>query len=91
MYMLNLDANARVLSVSVCLGDTSDGGVMVETFPSDRSITDYRFMEGEFVYDPLPTAATPPRPQPSIADRVAALEKQLSDFETAYNEGVQSA
>lgn len=91
MYMLNLDANARVLSVSVCLGKISDDVVVVESFPTDRSITDYRFMEGEFVYDPLPTAAAPPRPRPSIANRIAALEQQLSDFEAAYNEGVQSA
>ena len=58
MYNLNLDADNRILSACVCLGDFEYKNV-VDTLP-DGSISDYKYINGEYVYDPLPK----PEPQP---------------------------
>ena len=58
MYSLNLDTDNRILSACVCLEGFEYENV-VDTLP-DRSISDYRYADGEYVYDPLPK----PEPQP---------------------------
>ena len=58
MYSLNLDADNRILSACVCLGDFEYKNV-VDTLP-DGSISDYKYINGEYVYDPL----LKPEPQP---------------------------
>ena len=52
MYSLNLDTDKRILSACVCLaGKTYDN--VVDVLP-DGDITDYKYIDGEYVYDPLP-------------------------------------
>lgn len=58
MYSLNLDADNRILSACVCLKGSEYKDV-VNTLP-DGSISDYKYINGEYVYDPLPK----PEPQP---------------------------
>ena len=58
MYNLNLDADNRILSACVCLEEFEYENV-VDTLP-DGSISDYKYINGEYVYDPLPE----PEPQP---------------------------
>lgn len=58
MYSLNLDADNRILSACVCL-EGSEYKNVVDTLP-DGSISDYKYINGEYVYDPLPE----PEPQP---------------------------
>lgn len=58
-YSLNLGENGRILSVCVCLdGQTYEN--IVDTFP-DGDVTEYRYVNGEFVRDPEPK----PEPQPT--------------------------
>ena len=58
MYSLNLNADNRILSACICLEGFEYMNV-VDALP-DGSISDYRYADGEYVYDPLPK----PEPQP---------------------------
>ena len=59
MHSLNLDADNRVLSACVCL-DGFEYTNIVDALP-EGDISDYKYIGGEFVYDPLPE----PEPQPT--------------------------
>lgn len=76
-YGLVLDADGRILFVSA-QRYAQEGAVIVDELP-DGAITDYRYMDGKYVYDPLP--APEPVTEPTAWDQLAA----------AYSEGVQSA
>lgn len=59
MYALNLEENGRILSVCNCL----EGQIyeyVVDSFP-DGDVTEYRYVDGEYIHDPLPK----PQPQPA--------------------------
>ena len=58
MYSLNLDKDGRILSACICLEGFEYKNV-VDTLP-DGSISDYKYINDEYVYDPLPR----PEPQP---------------------------
>ena len=58
MYSLNLDADNRILSACVCL-DGFEYEKIVDAFP-EGDISEYKYIGGGFVYDPLPK----PEPQP---------------------------
>ena len=58
MYALNLSEDKRILSATFEEYATEDMP-KVETLP-DGDISDYRYVAGEYVYDPLPE----PEPQP---------------------------
>ena len=58
MYSLNLDTDNRILSACVCLGDFEYKNV-VDTLPNGN-VSDYKYIGGEYVYNPLPK----PEPQP---------------------------
>lgn len=59
MYSLNLAEDNRILSACVCL-DGFEYGNKVGTLP-DGDITDYKYINGEFIHDPLPV----PVPEPA--------------------------
>lgn len=53
-YALNLLEDNRVLSAWVVLPNGKyDGMPIVDTLP-DGDVTDYLYVDGEYVYDPLP-------------------------------------
>lgn len=53
-YALNLAADTRILSACVVLPNGNyDGMPIVENFP-EGSLPDYLYVNGEYVYDPLP-------------------------------------
>ena len=58
MYSLNLSEDNRILSVCICLEGFEYTNI-VDTLP-DGDVSDYRHVDGEYVYDPLPE----PEPQP---------------------------
>lgn len=58
MYSLNFDKDGRILSACVCLEGFEYINI-VETLP-EGNISDYKYVDGEYVYDPLPK----PEPQP---------------------------
>ena len=58
MYSLNLSEDNRILSVCICLEGFKYTNI-VDVLP-EGDISDYRYVNGEYVYDPLPE----PEPQP---------------------------
>lgn len=70
MYSLNLDKDGRILSACVCLEGFEYENV-VDTLP-DGSISDYKYINGEYVYDPLPEPEPQPE-EPTIDDVLDAL------------------
>lgn len=57
-YALNLDADGRILSATYESYAVA-GMPVVDTLP-DGDITDYKYIDGSYVHDPL----TKPKPQP---------------------------
>ena len=68
MYALNLAPDGRVLSATF-EAYAPAGSVLAEKLP-EGDLSDYRYLDGSFLYDPLPVSAE----QPSYLDR---LEAQL--------------
>lgn len=67
MYALNLDTDNRILSVTLDQYAPAEQP-RVETIPEDN-VTDYKYIDNEFVYDPMPQPE-PPEPQPILEDQV---------------------
>lgn len=63
MYALNLNSDNRILSACVVLPSTPEDLPRVDTLP-EGDINDWLFVNGEYVYDPLP--------QPDAALRASA-------------------
>ena len=97
IYALNLSGDGRILSACVVLGwheegeipKTFNGMPVVESLP-EGDITEYLFVNGEYIHDPLPIPDKPD-PQPTQEERISALEAQLAAYEAAYVEGVNEA
>lgn len=75
MYALNLAEDGRILSATYP-EYAPDDAVLVEALP-EGDISDYRYVEGELVYDPLPEPEQP-EAQPTPEERIAELEEALA-------------
>lgn len=76
MYVLNIDPKTnRILSAAI-MPHPPAGAVLVDTLP-DGDITDYLYVDGAYVYDPLPEPE-PVEPEPTAEERIAALEEELA-------------
>lgn len=75
MYSLNLDADNRILSACVCLEGLEYTNV-VDTLP-DGDVSDYRYVDGEYVYDPLPK----PEPTPAEPTAESDMQEMIIDHE----------
>ena len=64
-YALNLDEDGRILSATYETYAAA-GMPIVETLP-DGDITDYKYIEGSYIYDPLPKPE-PTKPQEPTGD-----------------------
>lgn len=71
LYALNLAEDGRVLSATEDQYG-AEGQPRVETLPED-DIYDYKYIDGEFVYDPLPAPPEPPAPAETTDDVLNAL------------------
>ena len=60
-YALNLDEDSRILSATYEAYAVA-GMPVVSTLP-DGDITDYKYINSEFVYSPLPKPEPEPEPQ----------------------------
>lgn len=69
MYSLNLSEDGRILSATYP-EYAPESQPQVETLP-DGDISDYRYVDGEYIYDPLPEPE-PEQPTPTQLDRVEA-------------------
>lgn len=70
MYALNLAEDGRILSVTY-EQYAAPGQPIVDTLP-EGNISDWKFVGGQYVYDPLP-APPEPTPEPSADDILNAL------------------
>ena len=70
MYSLNLADDNRILSACVCLEGFEYVNI-VDTLP-EGNISDYKYIGGEFVYDPLPEPE-PVEPEPTTDDVLNTL------------------
>lgn len=89
MYALNLAEDGRVLSATYPKYAPADA-VIVEALP-EGDISDYLYVDGQYVYDPLPE---PEQPEPapsgdSVWDELDAAYQE--GYEEGYTEGVNSA
>ena len=70
MFALCLE-NDRILAAVVALPCTPPSMPRVDTLP-EGDINDWLFVDGEYVYDPLPTPE-PPTPEPTADEILDAL------------------
>ena len=83
MYSLNLAEDGRILSACVCIvGQTYNN--IIDTMP-DGDITDYKYIDGSYVYDPLPKPQSPD-PDPTGSVTYATYD----ELAAAIQEGVNS-
>lgn len=80
-YSLNLGENGRILSVCSCLEGQKYENI-VDSFP-DGDVTEYCYVDGKFIHDPLPK----PEPQPEPQGAEYATYDELA---AAIKEGVNS-
>ena len=71
-YALNLGEDGRVLSVTYEEYATEDMP-LVDVIP-DGNIADYRYVDGEFIHDPLPRQEE----KPTEAERITELESMMN-------------
>ena len=70
---LTLDEDGRIVS-AVPQRYAPDGAVIVDKLP-DGDVSEYRYVDGEYIYDPLPTPE--PEEQPlTQEERITALEEE---------------
>lgn len=85
MHLILEPETGRVQSAGIYANPPADA-VGVDALP-EGNITDYRYADGEFIYDP----ELEDTPVMSDSERISALEAQLAAYEAAYTEGVQEA
>lgn len=78
-YSLNLGENGRILSVCPCLeGQTYEN--IVDSFP-DGDVTDYRYVDGEFIHDPEPKPKPPePVTYATYDELAAAIQEGVNSY-----------
>lgn len=87
-YALHLADDGRILSATY-EKYAREGQPIVSTLP-DGDISDYLYVNGEYVYSPMPEQEEP-EIQPTQEERISALEARLAAYEAAYAEGVNEA
>ena len=70
MYALNIDKDGRILSACICLEGFEYTNI-VDALP-DGNISNYKYIGGEYVYDPLPESEPQPE-EPTTDDVLNAL------------------
>ena len=83
--VLHLYEDGRIHSAWIALPNGNyDGMPIVEELP-EGDITEYRHVDGEYIYDPKPKPDEPEH-KPTQEERITALEDAL----TAIEEGIAS-
>lgn len=78
MYALNIDPNTgRILSVTFAKYAAQNAPI-VDALP-DGDVCDYLYIDGAYVFDPLPEPETP-TPEPTPEERIAILETALLEL-----------
>ena len=81
MYALNLSDDERILSVCIALPTTPNTLPRIDLLPNGE-ITDYRYENGEYIYDPLLDQPNQPlREIDVLKEQVAAIEDALCEID----------
>lgn len=80
MFVLNLDDEKRILSAWDKLPSADYGDRPIVDALPDGNLYDYRYVEEEFVYDPLPEPEQPEQAQ-TPEERIKQLEDKLKAAE----------
>ena len=83
-YALTLAADGRILSACVVLTEGRYKRMPIVNVLPDGDITDYRYVDGEYVYDPIP-APEQPESQLTMEDRLTALEEENKQLKEALD------
>ena len=76
VIVLNVDpASNRILSAGY-VAPPSTNALIVDSIP-DSDLYDYLYIDGEYIYDPLPIPDDP-EPKPTQEERIKALEEKLA-------------
>lgn len=71
MYVLNLDNDKRILSIWEKIKGMDYGDMPTVNALPNGDVTDYLYIDGEYIYNPLPQPEKPEE-QPSQLDMVEA-------------------
>lgn len=83
-YALNLGENGRILSVCNCLeGQTYEN--IVDSFP-DGDVGDYKYINGEYVHDPLPKPEKAPTVEEDTLSMLVDHEERIINLELGLTE-----
>ena len=83
-YFLNLDIDGRILSVGECI-EGIEYAVVVESFP-DGDVGDYKYINGEYVHDPLPTPEETPTVEEDTLSMLVDHEERIINLELGLTE-----
>lgn len=92
MYALNIDKETkRILYACTVLPHGNYDGMPIVDYLPDGDVSDYLYIDGQYVYDPLPE---PEQPEPapsgdSVWDELDAAYQ--AGYHEGYTEGVNSA
>ena len=80
-YSLNLDTDGRILSVGECI----EYDVVVESFPNGN-VGDYKYINGEYVHDPLPKSEKEPTVEEDTLSMLIDHEERIIMMELGLTE-----
>ena len=83
-YSLNLGENGRILSVCPCLEGQMYENI-VDSFP-DGDVTDYRYVDGEFIHDPEPKPEKEPTVEEDTLSMLVDHEERIIMMELGLTE-----
>lgn len=86
-YALNLAEDKRILSATYPMFAPTDA-VIVDALP-EGDISDYLYVDGQYVYDPLPEPPAPAPTEDSVWDELDAA--YTAGYTEGYTEGVNNA
>lgn len=72
MYILNLAEDKRILSAWVFIEGQNYGDMPIVNMLPDGNVSDYKYINNEYIYDPLPEPE-PIEPEPTIEEVMNAL------------------
>lgn len=82
-YALNLSDDGRVLSATFEQYAAEDA-VIVDALP-DGDISEYCYIDGEFVHDPLPAPEAEPTTEEVLLELAADHEARICEIELGVN------
>lgn len=77
MYAINLNDDNRVLRATIS-GYADAESIIVDNLP-DGNLPDYKYVDGEYVYDPLPEPEEPPAVE-TVEEKIERVEANLLYF-----------